>query len=117
MIKTRMVEMQPPPNFHAAAPARSPRNGPSISFSFASLGLTWNNDPSAAVRAGDPLSPRGLTQLDAASPPVIQTNHCCDSSRGTKALIGQRNARSVDRMLPRCCGLHLFCLAFFHARA
>ena len=25
--------MQPPPNFHAAAPARSPRKGPSIFFS------------------------------------------------------------------------------------
>jgi len=31
-----MVEMQPPPNFHAAAPASSPRKGPSISFSLPS---------------------------------------------------------------------------------
>ncbi|MEP6635791.1 MAG: hypothetical protein ABJB97_03635 [Acidobacteriota bacterium] len=31
MTKIRMVETQPPPNFHAAAPANNPRNGPSIS--------------------------------------------------------------------------------------
>lgn len=61
--------MQPPPNFHAAAPARSPRNGPSISFSFASLGLTWNNDPSAAARAGIPCRRVSLAQLDARPPP------------------------------------------------
>ena len=27
-----MVEMHPPPNFHAAAPASIPLNGPSIDF-------------------------------------------------------------------------------------
>ena len=28
MMKIKMVEMQPPPNFQAAAPARIPLNGP-----------------------------------------------------------------------------------------
>jgi hypothetical protein len=30
MMKMIMVERQPPPHFHAAAPARHPRKGPSI---------------------------------------------------------------------------------------
>ena len=30
MMKIKIVEMQPPPNFHAAAPASIPLNGPSI---------------------------------------------------------------------------------------
>jgi hypothetical protein len=29
-MKIKMVEMHPPPNFHAAAPASIPLNGPSI---------------------------------------------------------------------------------------
>jgi len=29
-MKIKMVEMHPPPNFHAAAPASNPLNGPSI---------------------------------------------------------------------------------------
>jgi hypothetical protein len=29
-MKIRMVEIQPPPNFHAAAPASIPLNGPCI---------------------------------------------------------------------------------------
>jgi hypothetical protein len=29
-MKMRIVEMQPPPNFHAAAPARIVRKGPCI---------------------------------------------------------------------------------------
>ena len=32
MMKIRIVEMHPPPNFHAAAPAKIPRRGPSISI-------------------------------------------------------------------------------------
>lgn len=28
MMKTNIVEMQPPPNFQAAAPANNPRKGP-----------------------------------------------------------------------------------------
>ncbi len=32
MMKIRIVEIHPPPNFQAAAPASSPRNGPSISY-------------------------------------------------------------------------------------
>ena len=30
MMKIIMVERQPPPHFHAATPAKHPRNGPSI---------------------------------------------------------------------------------------
>lgn len=29
-MKINIVEMQPPPNFHAAAPASNPLSGPSI---------------------------------------------------------------------------------------
>ena len=32
MMKIRIVEIQPPPNFQAAAPASMLRNGPSIFF-------------------------------------------------------------------------------------
>src|SRR5215213_9953772 len=32
MMKMRIVEMQPPPNFHAAAPARIVRKGPCMWF-------------------------------------------------------------------------------------
>ena len=46
--------MQPPPNFHAAAPASSPRKGPSIFFSL---------PPAEALRGVNVYSPFSDIQL------------------------------------------------------
>jgi hypothetical protein len=48
MMKIRMVEMHPPPNFQAAAPANNPRNGPCMYFPFAS-GALEKEDPALPI--------------------------------------------------------------------
>jgi hypothetical protein len=41
MMKIRIVEIHPPPSFHAATPASIPRNGPSMLLPSSFYFQTW----------------------------------------------------------------------------
>src|SRR6266550_647177 len=74
MIKIRIVEIQPPPYFHAAAPARIERNGPSIPVLLVSAGRSTMNSVTPRLRPFAPAWPYPCGSLD--SRDLSRSAHC-----------------------------------------